>query len=163
MKHRFWWWWLKNCLGFHWFALLQTAKKAYQKNARKITCFYTNLLNKNNWKIIKHDVQNVPQNVSFFGGWAPWGAPGVPLAPQLFVLHEKMTTLCFKNDPKGSKLFQKWPQGFKMEAQKHPKRGTLSTKCFKVVQNSSKQLPTQIINWTTTFDSGPADCAKHFQ
>ena len=59
-----------------------------------------------------------------------------------------------------NKVLQKWPQGFKIApkmtprvqnwAKKHPKGSTLSTKCLKLVKKSSKQLPIQIINWTTT-------------
>ena len=75
-----------------------------------------------------------------------WSAPGAPLAPQRFF-----------NTKNVNKVLQKWPQGFKIAskmtprvqngAKKHPKGGTLFTKCFKVVQNSTKRLPTQILNW----------------
>ena len=59
----------------------------------------------------------------------------------------------FLTPKNNAKVLQKWPQGFKTVpkmtprvqngAKTPPKGGTLSTKCFEVAQNSSKQLPTQ--------------------
>ena len=73
-----------------------------------------------------------------------------------------------KNDPQASKLLQKWSPGFKIEAKKHPKGGTLSTKCFKVVQNSSKNfqhksyMPISLKTWLYEVkDPQPYDKGSH--
>ena len=45
---------------FHWFALLQFARKTHQKQAWKITCFLQQHFMQKNWKIMEDDVQNGP-------------------------------------------------------------------------------------------------------
>ena len=123
---------------FYWCDLLQTARKTYKNTLWQLHAFLQQNDKQNNWQITENDPQNNCQNVTLFWGWPSWGAPGAPLAPQRLF-----------NTKNVDEVLQKWPQGFKIEAKKHPKGGTMSTKCFKVVQNSTKRIPTHIFNWTT--------------
>ena len=69
---------------FHWFALLQIARKTHQKHAWKSHAFYNNILKQKNWNITENDVQNDPQNVTPKPGRPFWSIPGAHLAPQRF-------------------------------------------------------------------------------
>ena len=147
---------------FHWFESLQTQEKHIKNTLKKLPVFYNDILSKKNEKSLKMTPKMIVKT------WLRNGAGRFEAL--LGHLWRRSVFLTPKNV---DKVLQKWPQGFKIApkmtprvqngAKKHPKGSTLFTKCFKVVQNSTKQLPRQIINWTTPADSGPADCAKRFK
>ena len=113
---------------------------------------FTTTSSTTNWKITENDLQNGPQNVTPKRGWALWGAPGAPLAPQPVFLPSscsKRLPKCSKRDPqvfqKATKMLQKWPPGGQSDFKWTPQVTKVPLKLYWILSKNCKAPILQ--NW----------------
>ena len=124
------------------------ALRVTKKLKKKTTHFRTFFLNKKTRKILKNDIQKVSKRVSLFRWWRLLG-------------HLWNPKLIFdsKSEPTAP---PKVPQGPKKGSKMSPQRPQSAPR----IKNTSKMTP-QVYKITLKVplkvNSGPADCAKHFE